>query len=58
MTDEYRPGQVCPQSGIWVDRDGTEIALSRGDRFPPTSIGGTWQLREATEQPARDPADG
>jgi hypothetical protein len=46
-------GQKCPQSGIYrsVCTHRTEIALSRGDTFPPCGAGRhavTWSLIRAT----------
>jgi len=45
-------GHPCPESGIWKpDCRGKEIALSRGEKFPPCSHCGravTWTLIRPT----------
>lgn len=53
----YGPGDVCPTSGLWAATSGekADIALSRGDRFPPLEADGArWVLKEATA-PGSDP---
>lgn len=40
-----KPGQRTPQSGIYQPSNGgTQVAVSQGDRMPPTSKGGTYKL--------------
>lgn len=43
-------GQKAPASGIWKPSNGgTEVALSKGDRFPPSKGEGTaYQLVRPT----------
>jgi hypothetical protein len=45
-------GYHCPQSGIWASAcHGREIALSKGDRFPPCPAchqACTWRLIRPT----------
>ena len=49
--DLSKPGEVCDASGIYASSiGGTEIALSRGDRFPPTRAGAGWFLVRPTEK--------
>jgi hypothetical protein len=50
-------GQYCPQSGIWISNchngHREQIALSRGEKFPPCSHcrgGATWTLLNPTRQ--------
>jgi hypothetical protein len=43
MASGHKPGTKAPASGIYrPTKGGTEIALSRGRKFPPTKAGGTW----------------
>ncbi len=52
-----KPWNICPQSGIYVpvwprggNTGGTEIALSRQDRFPPAwKAGNQWELVRPTK---------
>lgn len=52
MTEaHYGPGDVCPTSGIWAatSREKADIALSKGDRFPPLEVqGARWVLVQPT----------
>jgi hypothetical protein len=42
----YKPGQKVPISGIWKPTaGGTPVAVSNGDRFPPTKPGTGWVLK-------------
>jgi hypothetical protein len=44
VADSHKPGEKAPASGIYKPtKGGTNVALSRGDRFPPTKPGGTWK---------------
>lgn len=47
-----RSGSKCTQSGIYVSSCShrTQIALSKGDTFPPCAVHGavTWTLIQAT----------
>ena len=48
-----KPGQKTPQSGIYrPTKGGSEVALSKGDRVPPTKAGGGFLLRAATKRGA------
>lgn len=50
----YRPGERVPASGIYRPTEGgTDVALSRGNRFPPTKAGGGWVVRELIEHAKR-----
>ena len=50
MSKSLKPGQVTPQSGIYrPSSGGTEVALSKGDRVPPTKPGGTYTLTTPTK---------
>jgi hypothetical protein len=58
MTDErteFKPGEECPVSGIWVDLNGKEVALSKVDRLPPTDAGETYHLVQATHHETTAP---
>ncbi|KKN67558.1 hypothetical protein LCGC14_0460130 [marine sediment metagenome] len=51
----YKPGQKCPESGIWKPSCKSfwcvKIALSKDETFPPCSqkhSGVTWTLHQAT----------
>jgi hypothetical protein len=49
MPKGLRPGKVTPTSGIYrPTAGGKEVALSKGDRVPPTSPGGTFILKTPT----------
>jgi hypothetical protein len=40
-----KPGVKAPQSGIYQPSNGgTQVAISGGDRVPPTDKGGTFKL--------------
>jgi hypothetical protein len=39
----HRPGQIVPESGVYRSSNGTEAALRRGHRFPPSDRGATWE---------------
>jgi hypothetical protein len=42
MAEGHKPGAKAPASGIYrPTTGGTEIALSKGNRFPPIKAGGT-----------------
>jgi len=56
--ETFRPGETCPASGLYEDAAGErQIALSKGDRFPPTRRGGTWHLVQITKDPDAPEAD-
>jgi hypothetical protein len=43
MADGHKPGTKVPASGIYEPtKGGSDVALSKGNRFPPTKPGGTW----------------
>ena len=43
MAASHKPGAKAPASGIYKPtKGGSEVALSRGNRFPPTKAGGSW----------------
>jgi len=49
MGKALRPGMVTPQSGIYrPSKGGTKVAISKGDRVPPTKTGGTFILETPT----------
>lgn len=51
MGKSLKPGMVTPQSGIYrPSTGGTEVALSKGDRVPPTKTGGTFTLKTPTKK--------
>jgi hypothetical protein len=51
MSKTLKPGNVTPQSGIYKpSMGGAEVALSKGDRVPPTKPGGTFTLKTATKK--------
>lgn len=55
VSEVWKPGQECPQSGLYEPSlGGTQIALSKGDRFPPTDAGSGWVLVQATKKEAGD----
>jgi len=40
-----KPGQKAGTSGIYSpSKGGAKVAISKGDRLPPTKTGGTWKL--------------
>jgi len=51
MNKPLKPGMVTPQSGIYrPNKGGAEVALSKGDRVPPTTPGGTFTLKTPTKK--------
>lgn len=51
MGKALKPGTVTPQSGIYRPTGGgTEVALSKGDRVPPTKPGYGFVLKTPTKQ--------
>ena len=51
MTDRVKPGQKAPESGIYrPTKGGAEVALSKGDRVPPTEVGGGFVLKIPTKK--------
>ena len=51
MGKALKPGQVADQSGIYKpSKGGAEVAISNGDRMPPTKPGGTWTLKTPTKK--------
>lgn len=48
----YKPGEIVSRSGIYGS-GGREATLSAGDRFPPTSAGGTWTVVRLTQTKKR-----
>jgi hypothetical protein len=51
MTKGLKPGNVTPRSGIYKpSHGGAEVALSKGDRVPPTTKGGTFTLKTPTKK--------
>jgi hypothetical protein len=40
----YKPGEIVQASGIYETVGGRQAALSKGDRFPPTTAGATWKV--------------
>ncbi len=49
----YKPGQIVQASGIYETVGGREAALSKGDRFPPTTAGATWKAVRLVKTTAR-----
>jgi hypothetical protein len=46
-----KPGQVTPVSGIYTpSKGGKQVAISKGDRVPPTKPGGTYKLTTPTKK--------
>ena len=51
MTGRMKPGQKAPVSGIWKPtKGGAEVAISKGDRVPPTKPGGGFVLKTPTKK--------
>lgn len=51
MSKNVKPGQKAPDSGIYQPSNGgTQVALSEGDRVPPTVKGGTYKLVTPTQK--------
>ena len=44
---EIKTGEECPVSGLWADQHGREIALSEGERVPPSNGGVYYLVRAA-----------
>jgi hypothetical protein len=40
----YKPGEIVQASGIYETVGGRQAALSKGDRFPPTTAGASWKV--------------
>jgi hypothetical protein len=55
MAKGHTPGSKAPASGIYKPtKGGSDVALSRGNRFPPTKQGGTWVPKQIiTKSPKR-----
>lgn len=46
-----KPGEPAEQSGIYKPTNGgSEVAISKGDRLPPTKPGGKWVLDQPTKK--------
>jgi hypothetical protein len=51
MSKGLKPGMVTPTSGIYQPSNGkTQVAISKGDRVPPTDKGGTYKLVTPTKK--------
>ena len=51
MAGSLKPGNITPRSGIYTpSRGGAQVALSKGDRVPPTKVGGTFKLTTPTKK--------
>jgi len=51
MPTTLRPGQKAPVSGIYSPtKGGAEVAISKGDRVPPTKQGGGFVLKVPTKK--------
>jgi hypothetical protein len=51
MSTKVRPGQKTPISGIYrPTKGGAEVAISKGDRVPPTKPGGSFILKTPTKK--------
>ncbi len=51
MTEKLKPGMKTPQSGIYrPTKGGAEVAISKGDRVPPTKAGGGFVLKTPTKK--------
>lgn len=51
MNKVLRPGMVAPASGIYTPtKGGAQVAISQGDRLPPTKPGGTFVLTTPTKK--------
>jgi hypothetical protein len=51
MSKTLKPGNVTPTSGIYrPTKGGSEVALSKGDRVPPTKVGGGFVLKQPTNK--------
>ena len=46
-----KPGNIAPKSGIYTpSKGGAQVAISKGDRLPPTKAGGTFNLTTPTKK--------
>jgi hypothetical protein len=46
-----KPGEPAKESGIYKPtKGGSEVAISKGDRLPPTKPGGGWTLKTPTKR--------
>lgn len=53
MTNQ-KPGEKAVKSGIYTpSKGGSQVAISRGDRLPPTKPGGSWRLTTPTNTPKK-----
>jgi len=51
MPKGLKPGNVTPKSGIYTpSKGGAQVAISKGDRVPPTKPGGTFKLTTPTKK--------
>lgn len=51
MGKVLKPGNVTTQSGIYKPtKGGSEVAISKGDRVPPTKAGGGFVLKTPTKK--------
>lgn len=51
MSKGLKPGMVTLKSGIYrPTKGGAEVAISKGDRVPPTKPGGTFILKTPTKK--------
>ena len=51
MAKPLKPGTPAPQSGIYrPTKGGTEVAISKEDRLPPTDKGGGWVIKTPTKK--------
>jgi len=54
VTDRVKPGEKAPESGIYrPTKGGAEVALSEGNRVPPTVPGGGFVLVTPTKETPR-----
>ena len=51
MNKPLKPGMITPQSGIYSpSKGGFEVAIAKGNRVPPTKVGGTFTLKTPTKK--------
>lgn len=51
MAGGLKPGNIAPKSGIYTpSKGGAQVAISKGDRLPPTKPGGTFKLTIPTKK--------
>jgi len=51
MSERLKPGQKAPESGIYrPTKGGAEVAISKGDRLPPTKPGGGFVIKTPTKK--------